>query len=52
MKFSVARKLHNEDEITIKKTGQILRVVEVQVEEKACFILCDDGNQYHHMEVS
>lgn len=51
MKFQKAKKLHNEDEVTIKKTKQILTVVETIVTDKTVIVLCDDGNEYHHKDI-
>ena len=51
MTFTNAKKLHNEDEVTIKKTGVILTVISTEVKEKTVTILCDDGNEYHHREI-
>lgn len=50
MTYPQAKKLHNGDEVTFKRTGRIMRVVEVDVDEthKDVFIRCDDGNVYHH----
>ena len=60
MKLKDAMKLHNEDEVTVKKTGTILRVI-----EKECFtkeesatgsgyvnLYLTDGQWYTHKEVS
>ena len=48
-----AKKLHNEDEIIFKGTGQVLTVIEVEDDSlhRDIFIRCDDGNLYHHREV-
>lgn len=53
MQYRYAKTLHNEDEVTIKKTGEIRRVVEVQVfpDEKSVNITLDDGNEYIHTEI-
>ena len=51
MTFANAKKLHNEDEVTIKETGVILTVISTEVKEKTVTILCDDGNEYHHREI-
>lgn len=59
MVYHAAAKLHNGDEVTVKKTGQILRVVSIEtpktlnmVQRKSVLILCDDGNTYLHTEIS
>ena len=45
------KKLHNEDEVTIKATGVILAVVSTTIKEKTVTIFCDDGNEYHYKEI-
>ncbi len=53
MIYRNAKALHKGDEVTIKKTGQIMMVVftEVQLGRKNVNIMCEDGNWYHHTEV-
>lgn len=58
MTYANARKLHNEDEVILKKTGACLRVLDVScprpmnmIQRKEVFIKCDDGNTYHHTEI-
>lgn len=54
MTFRNAKKLHNEDEVTIKTTGETLWVLNAWVPDdnsKVVLIECDDGNTYHHTEV-
>lgn len=56
MTFRNAKKLHNEDEVTIKETGRVLRVLNAYVLDdplftKCVLIECEDGNTYHHTEV-
>ena len=58
MKRRDAVKLHNEDEVIIKKTGQILRVIEAcwhlldkHGNPRVINLLLDDGNWYNHKEV-
>ena len=56
MTFRDAKNLHNEDEVTIKATGQVLRVLNAYVLDdpmftKCVLIECEDGNTYHHTEV-
>lgn len=46
-----AEKLHNEDEITVKETGEILTVLSVDVYDKKVLVFCDDGNTYHHRDI-
>ena len=46
-----AEKLHNEDEITVKETGEILTVLSVEVYDKKVLVFCDDGNTYHHRDI-
>lgn len=51
MRFRNAKKLHNEDEVVAKDTHCILRVVEIEIEEKDVFVRCDDGLLYHHTAI-
>ena len=51
MTFANAKKLHNEDEVTIKETGVTLSVISTEIKDKTVTILCDDGNEYHHKEI-
>ena len=56
MRFRDAKKLHNEDEVTIKRTGEVRTVLSAYVIDdpmfaKAVIVECDDGNSYHHTEV-
>ena len=53
MKFSHAIKLHNEDEVTVKRTNEIMQVVEVEIDKanKTCSIMLTDGNYYHHRDL-
>ena len=51
MKYRYIKKLHNEDEVALKSTGEVLTVVETTVSEKHVNIMCNDGNWYHHKEV-
>lgn len=51
MRFRNAKKLHNEDEVEIKHTRCVQRVVEIEVEEKDVFVRCDDGVLYHHTAI-
>lgn len=53
MKYINAKKLHNGDEIIIKKTNEILSVVSVEhyIYTKDVYVLCNDGNKYHHKEI-
>lgn len=59
MKYKDAIKLHNEDEVIIKKTGEVRSVVEIIVTPKEhttnnipCVdILLDDGDWYGYKEV-
>ena len=55
MRYRDALKLHNEDEVTVKETGAVLRVIchtsDFHRCLPSCMILCDDGNTYHHRDV-
>ena len=46
-----AEKLHNEDEIMVKETGEILTVLSVEVCNKKVLVCCDDSNTYHHRDI-
>ena len=60
MKLGSAIKLRNEDEVLVKKTKKIYRVIEVKVtpkehttNNKACVdVYLSDGNWYGHKELS
>ena len=53
MTFRNAKKLHNEDEVTIKETNAVVTVLDTYVDEydKHVLIECDDGNTYYHDEI-
>lgn len=53
MTFRNARKLHNEDEVTVKKTNIVLTVLDTYIDESGKYVLveCDDGNTYYHDEI-
>lgn len=53
MKYADAKKLHNEDEVIYKCTNKSLYVVEVKddVEHREVYVMCDDGNWYHHRTI-
>ena len=50
MTYQNAKRLHNEDEVIHKYTNKLLRVVEVtdDAAHKDIYVLCDDGETYHH----
>lgn len=50
MTYQQAKKLHNEDEVTFKLTGRVMRVIEIRICEDThdVSVLCDDGHWYHH----
>ena len=60
MKIRDALKLHNEDEVIVKKNKQVMRVVEIKVTPKehtannrTCIdIMLEDGNWYGYKEIS
>lgn len=60
MKIQDALKLHNGDEVTVKKNKQVTRVVEVEVTPKehttnnmTCIdVKVEDGNWYGYKEIS
>lgn len=53
MTFNNAKNLHNEDEVTIKETGEIVIVLQAYQSENGKHIVleCDDGNTYYNNEV-
>ena len=53
MTFQNAKRLHNEDEVTIKETNQIVTVLDAYVDDRGKHVIieCDDGNTYYHDEV-
>ena len=53
MRYRDAKKLHREDEVVRKSDGRSLYVVEVEIPNgKNVLIMCDDGNTYHHTEIT
>ena len=60
MRYDDARRLHNEDQVIVRKTGQVLMVVETRLvaPEKtaglapAVEVMLDDGNWYSHREIA
>lgn len=53
MTYDNAKNLHNEDEVTIKATGEIVTVLQAYPSENGNYIVleCDDGNTYYNDEV-
>ena len=51
MDYRSAKKLHNEDEVINKETGRSLYVVKIYIHNKDVYILCNDGEWYHHRAV-
>lgn len=54
MTYKEAKQLHNEDEVRIKETGEIRRVLDAYVNplnHKYISVECDDGNTYYHDQV-
>lgn len=55
MTFNDAQKLHNEDEVIIKETGEHVYVLDAYVNPdnpQQILIECDDGNTYTHHEIN
>ena len=50
MTYRNAKKLHTGDEIELKATGEIARIVEVYIDEehKTVLAMTDDGNWHRH----
>jgi len=53
MTFNNAKRLRNEDEVTIKETGEIVTVLQAYSSENGKYIIleCDDGNTYYNDEI-
>ena len=53
MKYTDAIKLHNEDEITIKETNEVMKVVEIEVQPSVqqVRIMLTNGEWYNHKEI-
>lgn len=53
MTFEQAKKLHNEDEVQDKFIPGILRVVDTKIDNphRDVYVLCDDGQWYHHQRL-
>lgn len=54
MRYVEATGLHNEDEVMIMETGEIVTVLQAYPDESGKFIIveCDDGNTYCHDEIA
>lgn len=53
MTFVNAKKLHNEDEVIVKRTSEVLTVLQayLSANEKNVIVKCNDGNTYYHREL-
>ena len=53
MRFRDAKRLHNEDEVTIKETNEVVTVLQSYQSENGKHIIveCDDGNTYYNNEI-
>lgn len=58
MRYIDAKKLQNGDEVMIKATKNIVRVINIysprptnMINRKVISVDCDDGNTYHHTEL-
>lgn len=51
MTYREAKKLHNGDEVIIKKTSEVVTVIENHIFAKRTELLCNNGNIYYHNEV-
>ena len=60
MRYDDARRLHNEDQVIVRKTKQVLMVVETRIltpdetssSAPAVEVMLDDGNWYSHREIA
>lgn len=51
MTYENAKNLHNEDEVTVIKTGAIMQVVEIAVFNDFVEVMLEDGSIYHNDEL-
>ena len=53
MRYEDALKLHSGDEVTVKRSKEIMRVIEREVVEyiKGISVMLEDGNWYGHKEI-
>lgn len=51
MNYYLAKKLNSEDEVMLKKTGKILKVVSTRVEGKTVRVLLENGKNYFHTDI-
>ena len=51
MNYRDASHLYHGDEVTLKRTGEVLTVLEIQVEGRNIYIQCSNGCVYQHQEV-
>lgn len=52
MLYKYAKKLHNEDEVFDKETKRHLKVVQIKVDPYDVYVLCNDGEWYHHRRLA
>lgn len=52
MTYTNAKKLVNDATVVIKKTKATVTVADIDLQDKDCFVLCDDGNVYHHRDLA
>lgn len=50
MRFTQARKLRRDDEVTVKETGAVETVMCLQVDDDVIIFSCE-GSDYHHTQV-
>lgn len=53
MTYGNAKKLHNEDEVIVKGSNAVLRVLDTIDDQarKLVTVYCDDGQTYEHKEI-
>ena len=51
MTYTAAKKLKENNIITVKKTSKQLCIADIDLREKDCYVLGNDGNVYHHREL-
>lgn len=51
MTYTAAKKLRENNIIRVKKTSEELCIKDIDLREKDCYVLGNDGNVYHHREL-
>lgn len=51
MNYYQAKKLHNEDEVIVKETGENLQVIKTRICPKKVLVMLENGEVYHHTQI-